>query len=175
MTEFEELLTVACGSTDPLDLILHGGGVQRFHSEGRHFHQDVAQHTWRVMVILLHLWPETPPQALLAVLYHDVSEALTGDIPAPVKRNPAVREAVELLDAAFMARLDLPQDLTYREYNRMKCADYIEMCFTCLDTPGKEAKRVYDNGVRFIREAAARLGGEDEKKVANFMSERFPL
>ena len=66
------------------------------------------------------------------------------------------------------------RELSTVEYNRMKCADYIEMCFTCLDTPGREAKRVYDNGVKFIKEAAARLGGADEEKVLNFIKDRFP-
>jgi len=128
-------------------------------------------------VILRHLWPETSPTALLVALYHDAGEALTGDVPAPVKRNPALRAAVNKLEEQFMEHAGVPGDdhlADSIEYNRMKCADYIEMCFTCLDTPGREAKRVYENGLRFIREAAARLGGEDEEKVLNFMKDRFP-
>jgi 5'-deoxynucleotidase YfbR-like HD superfamily hydrolase len=172
------LLQNSCGTTDPLDLLLRGGKVRRYH-QWPTFHQDVAQHTWRVMVILMHLWPETPPGALLTALYHDTSEALTGDLPAPVKRDPALRAAVRNLEAEFMDFVGVPNDegsdAYALDYNRRKCADYIELCFTALETqPGSERDHVLRLGRRFVYEAAARLGGEDEKKIVNFMLERFP-
>lgn len=55
--------------------------------------QSVAEHTFRVMCIALHLlnqlgdlcYTVTPGHLLLEVMGHDVDERLTGDIPGPVK------------------------------------------------------------------------------------------
>lgn len=64
--------------------------------------EDVAQHSWEVAV-LAHalavisrdvLGRDVSPDAVAAkALFHDATEAITGDLPTPVKYSPAMRHA----------------------------------------------------------------------------------
>lgn len=69
--------------------------------------EDVAQHSWEVAV-LAHalavisrdvLGQSVDPQAVATkALFHDASEAITGDLPTPVKYSPAMRHATANLE-----------------------------------------------------------------------------
>lgn len=69
--------------------------------------EDVAQHSWEVAV-LAHalavisrdvLGQAVDPQAVATkALFHDASEAITGDLPTPVKYSPAMRHATAHLE-----------------------------------------------------------------------------
>ncbi len=64
--------------------------------------EDVAQHSWEVAV-LAHalavisrdvLGRQVDPNAVATrALFHDATEAITGDLPTPVKYSPAMRSA----------------------------------------------------------------------------------
>ena len=62
--------------------------------------------------------------ALLA-LYHDASEVLTGDLPAPVKYfNPEIKRAYKEIEAAAATRLlDMIPDALRADYQRLFFAD----------------------------------------------------
>ena len=155
----EELLRSYNCTTSPLYWLLRGGSTRRYHTEGVAIQQDVAQHTWRVQVILLHLWPNASPELLKAALYHDAAEGLTGDIPAPVKRDPALKAAIGTLERGFLAHLGLTDEcrLTDEEKARLKCADYLELVWTCSEQEGRAARRIAAKGAEYVLEATARL------------------
>lgn len=160
-----------CGTDDKLALILRGGQVRRYHAEGPRFNQTVADHTWRAMAILLHLWPDASASLLRTMLYHDVAEGYGGDMPAPVKRVPDVNRALEILEQEFMTHLQLPSDLGLSDvdYARYKCADYLELCATCAEARGRRAKQMFNIGSNYITKYMNELSGEDQTAVANLL------
>ena len=65
---------------------LQGGHVVRYHTIPEvGANQNVAAHTWRAMVILDTLWPDTPLEVFQELLYHDIAEFQLGDLPATTK------------------------------------------------------------------------------------------
>jgi len=69
--------------------------------------EDVAQHSWEV-AILAHVLaviardvlgkPVDPNSVATRALFHDATEAITGDLPTPVKYSPAMRHATANLE-----------------------------------------------------------------------------
>jgi len=69
--------------------------------------EDVAQHSWEVAVLAHALavisrdvfQQAVDPNAVAArALFHDATEAITGDLPTPVKYSPAMRHATANLE-----------------------------------------------------------------------------
>lgn len=69
--------------------------------------EDVAQHSWEVAVLAHALavisrdvfHKQVDPNAVAArALFHDATEAITGDLPTPVKYSPAMRHATANLE-----------------------------------------------------------------------------
>ena len=170
----KEKVFAICGTIDPLSLILSGGDVRRYHNEGYIRQQPVSEHTWRMLVILLHFWPEASRDLILTALYHDVAERYTGDIPATVKYgNPELMSIVEKLEEDFLKFLDLPiGKLSTHNKNRLKCADYIELCITCREQFGigtHRAQEIYERGMAIVFKYAARLPKEERENIDTFM------
>ena len=69
--------------------------------------EDVAQHSWEVAVLAHALAviardvlgkPVDPNAVATRALFHDAPEAITGDMPTPVKYSPAMRHATSDLE-----------------------------------------------------------------------------
>lgn len=69
--------------------------------------EDVAQHSWEVAVLAhalaviardVHGQPVDPQAVAARALFHDATEAITGDLPTPVKYSPAMRHATANLE-----------------------------------------------------------------------------
>jgi 5'-deoxynucleotidase len=69
--------------------------------------EDVAQHSWDVAVLAHALavisrdvfGQQVDPNAVATrALFHDATEAITGDMPTPVKYSPAMRHATQNLE-----------------------------------------------------------------------------
>jgi 5'-deoxynucleotidase len=70
--------------------------------------EDVAQHSWDVAVLAHALavirrdvlgLPIDPNAGATRALFHDATEAITGDLPTPVKYSPAMRHASANLES----------------------------------------------------------------------------
>jgi 5'-deoxynucleotidase len=70
--------------------------------------EDVAQHSWDVAVLAHALavirrdvlgLPIDPNSVATRALFHDATEAITGDLPTPVKYSPAMRHASANLES----------------------------------------------------------------------------
>lgn len=164
-----------CGTDNPLQLKLRGGGVRRYHAEGRWIDQNVAEHTWRALVILLHLWPASDAQTILNLITHDISEGYTGDIPAPVKRDPDTRSAVTFLESEFevhlgLDRIDGPPD----EVLHLKLADYIEGALTCQELLGVHwrAASIRDKFIEYIGKLLENASPRDRQLVNTLLVEQ---
>lgn len=69
--------------------------------------EDVAQHSWEVAVLAHALavisrdvfhQPVDPNAVAARAIFHDATEAITGDLPTPVKYSPAMRHATANLE-----------------------------------------------------------------------------
>jgi 5'-deoxynucleotidase len=89
--------------------------------------EDVAQHSWEVAVIAHALavirrdvlgLAIDPNAVATRALFHDASEAITGDLPTPVKYSPAMRLATAHLEeqvcSEMLALLPAPLQATLR-------------------------------------------------------------
>jgi len=166
----EQRLLDVCGTADRLALLLSGGKVHRYHQDGQP--QSVSEHTWRMLVILLHFWPLANRSMILAALYHDVAERYTGDIPNPVKRHsPQVAEVVKQMERDFHEHLHISttSELTVEDQARVSCADYLELCITCKERHGRRARQIYERGVYLVLEHAKALPLDEQEEIVGFV------
>lgn len=83
-------------------LARRAGRVRRYHTAHMVQGEDVAQHTFNCLNLVMILTKGQPSMALLQhVLLHDQGEWLTGDIPSPAKR---------LMNAEAKATIDIMED-----------------------------------------------------------------
>lgn len=176
MTRVDDLnLLRCCGTEDRLELILRGGDVRRYHAEPRaHISQDVASHTWRMMAILLHLWPEASPELLRAALYHDVAEGYTGDVPAPVKRHELLRAGYGAIEKEFMEHIGLAGNaedpLSDDDHTRLKLADYIELCLTCAGANTRRAWQIHGVAKAYVWAAFEKLTPNEAQRIGEIFT-----
>lgn len=112
-----------------------GGEVVRYHGWPTHRKQTVADHTFHVMRIYWHVFGGLPPAVSAYLIFHDLSEVATGDLPHPIKRNnPKLKEVFDGLEDAVLVRMigeaRARQVLTRVadvERVRMKACDLLEM------------------------------------------------
>jgi hypothetical protein len=68
-----------------IKLMREGAAVQRCHTVPTINEYSNGHHTYNMLAMLRHLWPEAPIALVWAIVDHDQPERLTGDIPAPSK------------------------------------------------------------------------------------------
>ena len=156
------------GTEDPLMIKLLGGSVLRYHTHGNQsLLQSVADHTWRVQVILLHLWPDASRDLLMAALYHDVAECFTGDIPAPVKRMPGIMEEIKKLEKELDTLLGVNINLSLAEGLRLKVADKLELLRWCrMHNHSQESDRIIRVGIEYVSWYSMNLPTDDVERIS---------
>lgn len=107
------------------------GNVKRYHTWPTIQTQNNADHTWNVMRIYWVIFGNLPDVVSTHLIWHDVGELVSGDVPHPIKRdNPELglvhrrlEDEAVLSIAGPRAMVSLPSD-----YVRMcKLCDLIEM------------------------------------------------
>ncbi len=110
-----------------------GGAVRRYHTRTTIGHQTVAEHSWGVAAILLHIC-EPSAELLRAALYHDVAEYDTGDVPAQAKRSSLTLAAsLSELERDIEASLQIAPACTLEELKLLQIADLLELLWYCLE------------------------------------------
>ncbi|UYD72108.1 hypothetical protein [Vibrio phage vB_VpaM_VPs20] len=148
-------------SIKTIETILDSGYVQRFHAQPHMPKQDLAQHQWRVAMLLHHFYTHVPPEAVYYALTHDCAELATGDIPSPVKRaSESIRDAVSAVEDDFNAEhrtgdmnaiASHPVSSLWR--SRVKLCDMIEglrFCAECVMTGNQFAKDVGKKWLEYL-------------------------
>jgi 5'-deoxynucleotidase YfbR-like HD superfamily hydrolase len=139
---------------------LRGGHVLRYHTRPELMDgQNVAAHTWRTMTILHTLWPDVSKNCLLNMLYHDVAEAETGDMPATTKwKYPELNEIMARVERDYENSIGVG-DTIYKvsEEERAMCdiADKLELVFHCyrlMQQGNTLANDVFLKGVNYLQE-----------------------
>lgn len=131
--------------------LLEGGAIKRYHMKQTIKEQAVSTHSWRMAAIIHSLWPDCSKALIMAALFHDVSERVTGDIPSPVKRaNPALRSELNRVTTEEEIRLDIRYELTLEEQNLLSWVDRFEGCLFCLDEIQFGNKKMHNTFLRYL-------------------------
>lgn len=117
--------------------------------------QTVSAHSWGVATLINEIWPDATKQVLLASLYHDVAEVLTGDMPATVKwKYPDFAAALERVEKLAEDELDLEFALSVREKRQLKIADMLELMLYAgeqIRIGNMHFREVLDNGKEHLQ------------------------
>lgn len=104
--------------------------TRRWHANPALCHtiDPVAAHSGRMGVLALHLFGATASRDLLvACLTHDLGESKAGDTPYPAKRDQALGEALDRLEATALADMGMLFDLNSPlDQRRLKYLDRLD-------------------------------------------------
>lgn len=116
-----------------------GGATQRCHGIRHLGSYSNAEHTWGVLLLLQHLYPDHFPVVAPYALTHDVPEYIWGDVPAPSMRYiPGLREQLGRYEDALNAELgNHPEGVLERmdpeRFRILKSCDRLELWFWCRE------------------------------------------
>jgi hypothetical protein len=105
------------------------GGIRRYHAWPVVQSQTVAEHTWQVMRVYHELFGSPPAEVWEAILWHDVLEMHTGDIPFQVKqRYPGVKKALDEAEVHAAREMGVVwPEITQVQRKSIKLCDILEM------------------------------------------------
>lgn len=110
-----------------------GGAVRRYHTWPTLNVQTNADHTWNVMRIWWQLFGPLSSEESTYVIWHDVGEIRSGDLPFPVKRDhPALKDICGVIEAealvGMFGRNPMKGVSTAEIKFKAKFCEMIEMC-----------------------------------------------
>lgn len=111
------------------------GSVKRCHTTPHMGEYKVSEHTCQMLLLLDILAPKAPQRLWRAVLYHDLHEFYTGDIPGSVgKIDPELRQAFQSAGEIFSEYFGWAvEDLSEEEQRWLKAIDKLELLLWCHD------------------------------------------
>lgn len=105
------------------------GGVLRYHAYPTLQRQTVADHSFHVMRIYWTIFKRIPEIVAEFILWHDMGELVTGDMPFPFKaKHPAIKALLAPLEAEAVTAMGgeaIPLDKWL--HRRIKACDLLEM------------------------------------------------
>lgn len=113
------------------------GQTQRCHTMQYHGTYNVAIHCFNALSLLFLLYPEEPSTVLIkAVLWHDIPERWTGDIPTTTKMSsPELKILLDGIEQRILSKLDIPDlfKLTKTQRQWLDAIDLLELYLWVLD------------------------------------------
>jgi len=109
------------------------GKVNRMHTAPMLHRENVAEHTWGLLFLILRYWPEASREFLIAAIFHDAGEVATGDVPAHVKwANASILEVCENLEQEHLKKMQIPLiELGPVEDFLLTVFDKLDFCVSC--------------------------------------------
>jgi 5'-deoxynucleotidase YfbR-like HD superfamily hydrolase len=111
---------------------------------------------------------------LKAALYHDLSEAVTGDIPSPAKREYGIGEQVEELEKRLMSEAGLRFPYLSKQDSRvLKLADIAQGALFCareVELGNRKMSLIY---ARYISYAEDMILVGRERELFDFINTKF--
>jgi hypothetical protein len=103
-----------------------GGSVKRHHTYKIMGEDTVGNHTFNMLNLLLTLHPAPSSNLIKAVLWHDIAERFTGDVPSPAKKSLAIKEALLQAEDSVNEKLGIKVDLSENEQSWLHGVDKLE-------------------------------------------------
>lgn len=110
--------------------------VERCHTIPHHGSYTNGQHTCDALALLFALHPDPSPRLVKALLFHDVPERWTGDVPAPAKWTPEnISPLLGAMESRCLEALGVPSGsgLDDEEAAWFYAVDKLEMILWCHD------------------------------------------
>lgn len=134
---------------DKIIAFRESGAVRRAHTFFHHGEYNVATHCYNAVNILLVLNPNASINLVKAVLWHDVAERWTGDLPAPVKwHSSELKKVLKGIEKEINDKLEIStvfENLDDDEKIWLHAVDSLELYFWSV-----EQINMGNNGVRNI-------------------------
>lgn len=124
-----------------------GGAVERCHTIPHIGSYSNGKHSWGVAMLMLQLFPKDFPRLAAHCLTHDVAEAWTGDIPAPVLwAIGSIKMAMNILENDLLEDAGCPRldELSAEDHKKLKACDSLELFFWCIDQINFGNQNVWD-------------------------------
>jgi 5'-deoxynucleotidase YfbR-like HD superfamily hydrolase len=105
------------------------GSVRRYHTWPVIREQTVADHSFHVLRLYWTLFGYVPPEIASYIIWHDMGELWTGDLPYPVKRdNYALKKTCDDIEQQALAEMGGDTaSITTDQEKRVKFCDLLEM------------------------------------------------
>ncbi len=138
------------------------GHVKRWHTAQLIGQQTVAEHSGQAVSLLLLLHPDPSVSLIKSMLWHDSSERLVGDMPAPIKRTSKILsdeyEAAEnrVMSAIHPLAYEALQDLTEESLAWLRAIDVLELVMLCYDQVmlgNTHFQVIADRAVKYLTES----------------------
>ena len=109
------------------------GKVNRMHTMPQLHRENIAEHTWGVLLAVVRYYPQATADFLRAVIMHDAGEIATGDIPGHVKwSNPELGRRVEMMERNYVGKLAQISELSITEFWLLEIFDRLDFCVSCV-------------------------------------------
>jgi 5'-deoxynucleotidase YfbR-like HD superfamily hydrolase len=145
-----------------LEKWLKGAETTRFHTAPTIKENTVGQHSFNMLLIAEYIYDQaTPVELLRAIIYHDLHEATTGDMPWPIKRHPAIREGIKQIEKEVNIEINATYEVTGYYEKMLAFIDIIEAMFFLL-----QERRLGNRNHNKIYNRALRVAGEYAKVLA---------
>lgn len=147
--------------------IREGGQTIRCHTLPYIGPYNVAIHSYNALSLLLLLRPASSLNLIKAILWHDIPERWTGDVPTPAKMaDPILRAAMENLEAKVLESLglgDIFNCLTEEELQWLSAIDLLELYIWSIEQESLGNKLVADLSDRVLKIVDERDGKIPDK------------
>lgn len=141
---------------DNLIAIRKGGSVKRFHTVTMLKENLNSSHSWGVATLIQDICPSCSKEVLLAALYHDVAEHITGDVSAPTKwKYPELSKILSEVEGEVDNNLGISVTLSSEEKRLLKFADMADLVLTCVSEyrlGNSEVGEIVNRGVTYLED-----------------------
>lgn len=125
----------------------------RYHTQRTLRSQTVGAHSFNMLMLIQLVAPDSRKEVLQAIMFHDLPEKFTGDMPAPIKRaSPALKVLMDELEMD-LAPLYRDFNLTPEEHALVKWVDLMELAMFGLEElkmGNRYAEEVAQNGIQWL-------------------------
>lgn len=103
--------------------------IRRYHTIPVIHQETVGEHSHRLGTLYLQLFGRPRAEVLEYILYHDLGELSSGDLPFNAKRDaPGIKDYMDKAETAGRRRMNIKMpELTSEELARVKLCDMLQM------------------------------------------------
>lgn len=149
------------------------GKVQRMHTRPGIRPENIGEHTWGVMLLLIIFWPGSSRNLLIQALLHDFGEIATGDVPGHVKwATPELAKVMERMEGDHIAAAGFKLSqfpLTAPERVILEIVDRADFCMWAIHEMrlgNKNAGTPFNRSARKLEQQIPFLGNSELREGA---------
>lgn len=160
------------------------GKVNRMHTMPQLVQENIAEHTWGVLLLILRFWPDCPREFLVWAVLHDAGEVVVGDMPGHVKwsLSEEARAKLEERELEHLRRIVpstvLDHILDSEQHILLEIFDRAEFCVSCVHEMrmgNYNAAEYFGRAAGRFRELVRQLTDENLRSVALRLKEEMML